>query len=154
MACTFYKMPPGEAVILSTMTTRAPSGRPLYRSNDRAHLRRSSLIPRECGSSFVPLANCRGERFPGLLSHTHISRSLRALTWSSATERLQRALKRATDPKTRQPIRMVSVRETRMTRPEIADDGCVSLTTVNRRHIRRVRGARTEAERRMDPGKI
>jgi hypothetical protein len=32
-------------------------------------------------------------------------------------------------------IRMVSVRESRMTRPEIADDAWVSLSTVNRQHI-------------------
>jgi DNA invertase Pin-like site-specific DNA recombinase len=46
--------------------------------------------------------------------------------------RLQRALKREKNPKIRQRIQMVLLRESGMTQPEIADATGVSLSTVNR----------------------
>jgi uncharacterized protein YerC len=49
--------------------------------------------------------------------------------------RLQRALKREKNANIRQRIKMVLLRESGMTQPEIADATGVSLSTVNRAHM-------------------
>src|SRR5262249_57785125 len=56
--------------------------------------------------------------------------------------RLQRALKREKNPKLRQRIQMVLLRESGMTQPEIANATGVSLSTVNRAHMAYDHGGR------------
>src|SRR5215510_1935784 len=58
--------------------------------------------------------------------------------------RLQRALKREKNPKIRQRIQMVLLRESGMTQPEIADATGVSLSTVNRAHMAYDHGGRAD----------
>src|SRR5215467_5564477 len=50
-------------------------------------------------------------------------------------ERLKKALKREEDPKVRQRIQMVLLREDGKTQPKIAELTGVSLSTVNRAHM-------------------
>ena len=56
--------------------------------------------------------------------------------------RLQLALKREKNPKIRQRIQMVLLRESGMTQPEIANATGVSLSTVNRAHMAYDHGGR------------
>lgn len=69
-------------------------------------------------------------------------------------ERLQRALKRETNPKTRQRIQMVLLRESGMTQPEIAKATGVSLSTVNRAHMAYDHGGRAALEPKACGGRI
>jgi hypothetical protein len=53
----------------------------------------------------------------------------------SQLRRLKKALRRESNPRMRQRIQMVVLRETGMTQPEIAEVVGVSLSTVNRAHM-------------------
>jgi len=68
--------------------------------------------------------------------------------------RLQRALQRETNPKTRQRIQMVLLRESGMTQPEIAKVTGVSLSTVNRAHMAYDHGGRAALEPKQRGGRI
>jgi predicted ArsR family transcriptional regulator len=70
--------------------------------------------------------------------------------------RLKTALRWKGDPRRRQRIQMVLLRESGMTQPAIAEAMGVSLSTVNRAHMaydRWAEGAAVETERRADAGK-
>jgi transposase len=69
-------------------------------------------------------------------------------------ERLQRALKREDNPKIRQRIQMVLLRESGMTQPEIAKATGVSLSTVNRAHMAYDHGGRASLEPKPRGGRI
>jgi transposase len=69
-------------------------------------------------------------------------------------ERLQRALRREDNPKTRQRIQMVFLRESGMTQPEIAKATSVSLSTVNRAHMVYDNGGRAALEPKPRGGRI
>ena len=60
--------------------------------------------------------------------------------------RLKRALKRETNPTTRQRIQMVLLRENGMTQPEISEAMGASLSTVNRAHMAYDHGGRRALE--------
>src|SRR5215472_6290003 len=68
--------------------------------------------------------------------------------------RLQRALKREKNAKTRQRIQMVLLRESGMTQPEIADATGVSLSTVNRAHMAYDHGGRAALAPKPSGGRI
>jgi transposase len=68
--------------------------------------------------------------------------------------RLQRALKSEKDPKTRQRIQMVLLREGGMTQPEVADAMGVSLSTVNRAHMAYDHGGRAALQPKPSGGRI
>jgi transposase len=68
--------------------------------------------------------------------------------------RLQRALKCEKNPKTRQRIQMVLLRESGMTQPEIADATGVSLSTVNRAHMAYDHGGRAALAPKPSGGRI
>src|ERR1700745_515660 len=68
--------------------------------------------------------------------------------------RLQRALKRAKNPKRRQRIQMVLLRESGMTQPEIANATGVSLSTVNRAHMAYDHGGRAALAPKPSGGRI
>src|SRR3984893_9080598 len=68
--------------------------------------------------------------------------------------RLKRALKRETNPTTRQRIQMVLLRENRMTQPEISEAMGVSLSTVNRAHMAYDHGGRRALEPKPSGGRI
>jgi transposase len=68
--------------------------------------------------------------------------------------RLQRALKREKNPKIRQRIQMVLLRESGMTQPEIADATGVSLSTVNRAHMAYDHGGRAALAPKPSGGRI
>jgi transposase len=68
--------------------------------------------------------------------------------------RLQRALKREKNPKLRQRIQMVLLRESGMTQPEIANATGVSLSTVNRAHMAYDHGGRAALAPKPCGGRI
>src|SRR5215470_4060817 len=68
--------------------------------------------------------------------------------------RLQRALKREKNPKIRQRIQMVLLRESGMTQPEIANATGASLSTVNRAHMAYDNGGRTAPAPKPCGGRI
>lgn len=68
--------------------------------------------------------------------------------------RLKRALKRETNPTTRQRIQMVLLRENGMTQPEISEAMGVSLSTVNRAHMAYNHGGRRALEPKPSGGRI
>jgi transposase len=68
--------------------------------------------------------------------------------------RLQRALKGEKNPKIRERIQMVLLRENRMTRPEIARTMGVSLSTVNRTHMAYDHGGRAALAPKLSGGRI
>ena len=68
--------------------------------------------------------------------------------------RLQRALKREKNPKIRQRMQMVLLRESGMTQPEIANATGVSLSTVNRAHMAYDNGGRAALEPKSRGGRI
>ena len=68
--------------------------------------------------------------------------------------RLQRALKCEKNPKIRQRMQMVLLRESGMTQPEIADATGVALSTVNRAHMAYDHGGRAALAPKPSGGRI
>src|ERR1700681_4584211 len=68
--------------------------------------------------------------------------------------RLKRALKRETNPTTRQRIQMVLLRENGMTQLEISEAMGASLSTVNRAHMAYDHGGRRALEPKPSGGRI
>ena len=68
--------------------------------------------------------------------------------------RLQRAHKREKNPKIRQRIQMVLLRESGMTQPEIANAAAVSLSTVNRAPMAYDHGAHAALAPKPSGGRI